>query len=112
MGCARYKSSHQFEDEVHQLEALGRERYRGAIGVPSNSSGCINGTGDRSKVLEMSKAEHPEIGSKALRTCPEAKVRQCLMCREEFVSAWAGERLCRRCKAKSNWREGANPMLD
>jgi hypothetical protein len=34
------------------------------------------------------------------------KERQCLMCRERFESAWAGERICPRCRTKSTWREG------
>ena len=35
----------------------------------------------------------------------QAKTRRCLKCREPFVSAWAGERVCRKCKSSSNWRE-------
>lgn len=34
----------------------------------------------------------------------EEKIRKCLICREPFPSAWAGERVCRRCKATSTWR--------
>lgn len=26
-------------------------------------------------------------------------VRRCLDCRDEFLSSWAGERICRRCKS-------------
>ena len=37
----------------------------------------------------------------------EPKVRKCLVCRTAFQSAWAGERVCRRCKATSAWRGGA-----
>ena len=37
----------------------------------------------------------------------EAKVRDCLICRTPFPSAWAGERICRRCKSTSAWRGGA-----
>jgi hypothetical protein len=35
------------------------------------------------------------------------KVRKCLICRDPFPSAWAGERVCRRCKSTSAWRGGA-----
>jgi hypothetical protein len=28
----------------------------------------------------------------------EQKIRKCLICRSPFPSAWAGERICRRCK--------------
>jgi hypothetical protein len=36
----------------------------------------------------------------------EPKERKCLKCREEFLSAWPGERICRTCKSSSAWREG------
>jgi len=34
----------------------------------------------------------------------EEKVRKCLICKTPFQSAWAGERVCRRCKSTSTWR--------
>ena len=37
----------------------------------------------------------------------EEKVRNCLICKSPFPSAWAGERICRRCKSTSAWRGGA-----
>jgi hypothetical protein len=37
---------------------------------------------------------------------PEAKTRRCLICKTPFPSAWAGERICRRCKATEKWRTG------
>jgi len=36
----------------------------------------------------------------------EAKTRSCLVCKTAFVSAWAGERICRRCKSTEKWRAG------
>jgi hypothetical protein len=36
----------------------------------------------------------------------EKKCRQCLMCREPFISEWPGERVCRKCKSTNAWREG------
>ena len=36
----------------------------------------------------------------------ETKTRKCLRCREEFMSSWPGERICRTCKSSSAWREG------
>ena len=36
----------------------------------------------------------------------EPKTRKCLRCREEFLSSWPGERICRTCKSSSAWREG------
>lgn len=32
------------------------------------------------------------------------KIRQCLRCRSDFESAWAGERICSRCKSSNAWR--------
>ncbi|MGE4217806.1 MAG: hypothetical protein AB7G39_00040 [Alphaproteobacteria bacterium] len=32
--------------------------------------------------------------------------RKCLMCGDRFESEWAGERVCKRCKATSVWRQG------
>ena len=34
----------------------------------------------------------------------EPKTRNCLLCKSPFPSAWAGERVCRRCKSTSTWR--------
>jgi hypothetical protein len=34
--------------------------------------------------------------------------RVCLNCRVAFESAWAGERICPRCKATTAWRNGAS----
>ncbi|MEM7222472.1 MAG: hypothetical protein AAF495_05800 [Pseudomonadota bacterium] len=36
----------------------------------------------------------------------EAKERRCLMCSEPFMSEWAGDRVCRRCRQTSTWRRG------
>lgn len=36
----------------------------------------------------------------------EEKIRCCLICRKEFQSSWAGERICRSCKSTSAWRSG------
>lgn len=38
----------------------------------------------------------------------ESKDRRCLMCGETFESEWAGERICRRCKATTAWRSGTS----
>ena len=34
------------------------------------------------------------------------KTRKCLMCEAPFLSEWAGERICPKCKSSSNWRRG------
>jgi len=33
--------------------------------------------------------------------------RSCLSCHSMFDSAWAGERICQRCKGTTVWRNGA-----
>jgi hypothetical protein len=38
------------------------------------------------------------------RRSAEQKIRKCLICRDPFPSAWAGERVCRKCKSTSTWR--------
>jgi hypothetical protein len=37
--------------------------------------------------------------------------RTCLSCKTTFDSAWAGERICVRCKGSSAWRTGASATL-
>ena len=36
----------------------------------------------------------------------DLKTRNCLACRRPFTSAWAGERICPKCKSSSTWRSG------
>jgi hypothetical protein len=36
----------------------------------------------------------------------ETKMRACLICKTQFLSDWAGERICRKCKSTSAWRGG------
>ena len=40
---------------------------------------------------------------RSLRAYDE-KMRNCLMCRDSFVSTWSGERICSRCKKSAAWR--------
>jgi hypothetical protein len=35
----------------------------------------------------------------------QEEVRRCLMCTEEFVSSWTGERVCKRCKSTAMWKQ-------
>lgn len=37
---------------------------------------------------------------------PETRSRRCLRCNANFQSEWAGERICRRCKNTTAWRNG------
>jgi hypothetical protein len=34
-------------------------------------------------------------------------LRQCLRCRETFLSEGFGERICRHCKSSRSWRDAA-----
>lgn len=36
----------------------------------------------------------------------QEKTRRCLSCEGDFVSAWAGERICKKCRSSSKWRQG------
>ena len=36
----------------------------------------------------------------------DPKTKQCLVCKSPFLSEWAGERICRRCKSTAAWRTG------
>jgi len=36
----------------------------------------------------------------------DGKLRRCLVCGDEFLSLWAGNRICKRCKSRSSWRDG------
>jgi len=37
---------------------------------------------------------------------PQVKERRCLVCQDKFLSAWSGERVCKRCRQTSHWRSG------
>ncbi len=39
-------------------------------------------------------------------TAGAQKLRNCLVCGQEFVSEWSGNRICKRCKSSSAWRSG------
>ena len=34
------------------------------------------------------------------------RTRKCLLCGTHFESEWAGERVCKKCKATAAWRQG------
>lgn len=51
------------------------------------------------------RTEKPEPKTEA-ETLSGSKHRPCLMCRQQFESEWAGERVCKRCKATASWRQG------
>ena len=36
----------------------------------------------------------------------QEKIRRCLCCGDDFNSAWAGERVCKKCRSSARWRQG------
>jgi hypothetical protein len=54
------------------------------------------------KAADHKKPEYEED----VRRDDERKTRKCLMCEEPFLSEWAGERVCRKCKSSKSWRMG------
>ena len=54
------------------------------------------------KAAYQKKPEYEED----VRRDDERKTRKCLMCEDPFLSEWAGERICRKCKSTHNWRSG------
>ena len=54
------------------------------------------------KAVYQKKPEYEQ----ATRRDDERKTRKCLVCRDEFLSEWAGERICRKCKQRAEWRNG------
>jgi hypothetical protein len=47
--------------------------------------------------------DHKKPGS---RQDVDPKTKPCLVCKSPFLSEWAGERICRRCKSTAAWRSG------
>jgi hypothetical protein len=52
---------------------------------------------------EISANENSEAGASPMH---KEKTRRCLVCSEDFVSAWAGERVCKKCRSSTAWRQG------
>lgn len=57
-------------------------------------------------MFNRSKELAEEFGTLRDERDSEEKIRSCLICRRDFPSAWAGERVCRSCKSTSAWRSG------
>ena len=58
----------------------------------------------------MCMSEAVEIESANENHKYEAKDRSCLMCRDDFESAWSGERICKRCKSQAQWQTGGSSL--
>ena len=53
-----------------------------------------------------------ELEDQGLEHRYDERERTCLMCGESFPSAWAGERICKKCKSQTRWRSGDNSLSD
>ncbi len=42
----------------------------------------------------------------------KARERKCLMCTKTFESEWAGNRICKKCRTSSSWKEGNMTSVD
>ena len=80
------------------------------------SPGCIY---NRAKVLGLPAVNkrRPRGPGRNRRAAPivqeepaEKKPRRCLRCLEDFVSDWAGHRVCPGCKKSRAWIDGAGPQ--
>ena len=52
---------------------------------------------------EISANENSETGHTPLH---KEKTRRCLVCDSNFLSAWSGERVCKKCRSSTAWRQG------
>ena len=55
-------------------------------------------TADEERELSLTSFKKPRS-----TRAHEQKTRDCLMCRDAFLSAWSGERICPRCKKSAAW---------
>jgi hypothetical protein len=56
-----------------------------------------------SRVIRSPKITAMKFNKKKLY---KARERKCLMCSREFRSEWAGNRVCKKCRTSSAWKEG------
>jgi hypothetical protein len=103
----------------HHLVGRGRfvlgvlpitDPYKSALADESSQSpsDAIDAPSGRDHSFEThSRAMRASRSKPGADDVAELKPRGCLVCRETFLSAWSGERICRRCKSSSGWRSGA-----
>ncbi len=58
--------------------------------------------------LNTNRSETPANDVAELEREPanQEKIRLCLVCETDFASSWAGERVCKKCRSSSKWRQG------
>ena len=89
--CAAFRNLHNLAAERIAL-AKGRAQAVGAIRMEP--------------YVVAKKTRSNRTLSKPTMQEGEAKKRNCLMCREEFDSEWAGDRICRGCKQTETYKSG------
>jgi hypothetical protein len=95
--------------QMSHVEALGRlSKLRPGIGKYASTAYQeidynVSSLREGANALRESSSTLEEHGPKS---ATEQKIRKCLICRSPFPSAWAGERICRRCKSSAAWRSG------
>jgi hypothetical protein len=58
-------------------------------------------------IIRSAKVDGEESATRTLKRLD----RTCLSCKTAFDSAWAGERICARCKGTSAWRIGVSTSV-
>jgi len=89
-------------------EHLAANAAKGGFGYDVSSlkdRGKVSSEYDDSSDKQSGAGEYQD--PRQTKHATEQKIRNCLICRAPFPSAWAGERICRRCKATSGWRSGS-----
>ena len=56
--------------------------------------------------MEAPEVSANENNASGVSPMHKEKPRRCLVCSEDFVSAWAGERVCKKCRSSTAWRQG------
>lgn len=56
--------------------------------------------------MDGSKVVASESAEAEYNPMHKEKTRRCLVCSEDFLSAWAGERVCKKCRSSTAWRQG------
>ena len=59
-------------------------------------------------IIRRAKVDADESASRTFKRLE----RTCLSCKTTFDSAWAGERICTRCKGTTAWRTGASTTVN
>ena len=91
----------KFTDQYRRQVVAAYDQAR-RDGVPVGQAALLAGGGHSVSVIEHWREVLADAdGDDGPRH--EAKRRQCLRCRRDFKSAWAGERICGACKSGEHY---------